>query len=98
MKGRVAGLVVVMLTLAWSAGLAGEEEGALQIVKTSIEGTSVIVTVENTHKSALVTGRCLGYFNNGDKTEAVEVSLEKIEPGTVGETCDGLAANRLTPR
>jgi hypothetical protein len=80
MNRRLAGLVAVALGLVLSTGLSPASSKELQIVKTSIEGTSVVLVIENTTKD-LVTGRCLGSFNNGETIQSDEASLVKVEPG-----------------
>ena len=81
MRGALAGLAVVLLALAASTGAArAGEENALQIIKSSIEGTSVILVVENT-ANGLATGRVLGRFNNGETIQDDVENLVKVEPG-----------------
>jgi hypothetical protein len=88
MNRILAGLVVIALGLALSAGpsTAGDEK-ALQIIKSSIEGMSVVLVVENTTK-ALVTGRVLGRFNNGETIQDDVELLTKVEPGVHEVTLD----------
>ena len=76
----LAGLAIVTLSLAaWTgAALAG---GELKIISASLEGTSVVLKVENTTKDQLVTGRALGRANNGTSIQDDVVTLEKIPPG-----------------
>ncbi|HET9250806.1 MAG TPA: hypothetical protein VFP58_01660 [Candidatus Eisenbacteria bacterium] len=76
---RLAGYAIVALGLALSTGAQGSSK-ELQIVDATIEGTSVVLKVENT-TDALVDGRCLGYFNNGNGTYPDEKSFEGIAPG-----------------
>jgi hypothetical protein len=86
MVRATAVLAIVALCLAASTGVvrAGSE---LQIVKSSIEGTNVVLVIENTTKS-LVTGRCLGRFNNGQGFQDDVESLVKVEPGLHEITLD----------
>lgn len=80
MYRAIAVLAIAALGLAASTGGARASSKELQIVKSSIEGTSVILVIENTTKD-LVTGRCLGSFNNGLSIQNDEASLVKVEPG-----------------
>ncbi|HEU4941599.1 MAG TPA: hypothetical protein VFT97_08280, partial [Candidatus Eisenbacteria bacterium] len=80
MHRAIAVLAIVALSLAASTGAARASSPELQIIKTSIEGTSVVLVIENTTK-ALVTGRCLGSFNNGLTIQDDVESLVKVEPG-----------------
>lgn len=88
MHRSIAGLAIVALCLAASVGAArAGNKNELQIIKSSIEGTSVVFVVENTSKS-LVTGRLLGRFNNGSSIQDDVESLVKVEPGTHEVTLD----------
>jgi hypothetical protein len=80
MHRAIAVLAIVALSLAASTGAARASSKELQIIKTSIEGTSVVLVIENT-TNALVTGRCLGSFNNGLTIQDDVESLVKVEPG-----------------
>jgi hypothetical protein len=88
MHRAIAVLAVVALSLAASTGSArANSSPELQIIKSSIEGTSVVLVIENTTK-ALVTGRCLGRFNNGVTIQDDVESLVKVEPGVHEVTLD----------
>ena len=87
MHRAIAVLAIVALSLAASTGAARASSKELQIIKTSIEGTSVVLVIENT-TNALVTGRCLGRFNNGETIQDDVEVLTKIEPGVHEVTLD----------
>ena len=80
MHRAIAVLAIMAWSLAALTGAARASSKELQIIKTSIEGTSVVLVIENTTK-ALVTGRCFGSFNNGLSIQSDEESLVKVEPG-----------------
>lgn len=83
----LAGLAIVALTLAASTGAAWAK-GELKIISATLEGTSVILKVENTTKDQLVTGRALGRANNGTSIQEDVEYLVKIEPGVHEVTLD----------
>jgi len=81
MHRAIVGVAIMALSLVALVGAArAGNSNELQVIKSSIEGTSVVLVVENTSK-ALVTGRVLGRFNNGLTFQDDIESLVKVEPG-----------------
>ena len=88
MKRVLVGFAVVAFSLAASMTAAGAGDNkALQIISASLEGTSVVLKVENTTKD-LVTGRALGRANNGTTIQDDVEYLIKVEPGVHEVTLD----------
>ena len=88
MKRVLAGLAIVALSLAVSMNAArAGNKNVLDIISASLEGTSVILKVENTTKD-LVTGRALGKANNGTTVQEDLENLVRLEPGVHTITLD----------
>jgi hypothetical protein len=81
--------MIVALCLVVSTGVTrAGNNNALRIISASLEGTSVVLKVENTTKDQLATGRALGRANNGTSIQEDVEYLIKVEPGVHEVTLD----------